>query len=74
MDNKTIEVQNMLLEIADRLGTLQLKLKDTTGEEYNRLMKIAEEVRKGLEEMVDIEDKETYENKVSDIHDKSDNL
>lgn len=52
MDSKAAEVNGILIELADRLGTLQLKLKDAEGEERERLMEIARTVRKDLESLV----------------------
>lgn len=74
MESKVIEVQTLLTEVAERLGILQLKLKGAEGEEYNRLMKIGREVRDIMEELLDIEDKDIFENKVKTAHQKSDNI
>jgi hypothetical protein len=52
MDSKTAEVNAIMIELADRLGTLQLKLKEAEGEEHDRLMEIARVVRKDLESLV----------------------
>lgn len=68
MDSKTIETQKLLTLVAERMGILQLKLKnsihlDDGGVEHERLMRIADSVRGLLEEMVDAEDKEVFEDK-----------
>ncbi|QZA70651.1 hypothetical protein AH04_176 [Erwinia phage AH04] len=52
MDSKTAEVNEILIELADRLGTLQLKLKEAEGEERERLMEIAHTVRKDLDTLI----------------------
>lgn len=52
MDSKTEEVNIILIELADRLGTLQLKLKEAEGDERERLMNLARTVRKDLESLV----------------------
>lgn len=57
MDSKTINTNDMLMLLAERLGLLQLKLKnsitfDDEGKEHARLMAIAEDVKSKLDELV----------------------
>lgn len=66
MDSKTKEIQEMLIVLAERMGVLQLKLKQAEGEEYERLMGISKQVRALLEELVDTDNFLDYEVKAQE--------
>lgn len=57
MNSKTINTNDVLMLLAERLGLLQLKLKNAInledgGKEHARLMAIAEDVKNRLDELV----------------------